>query len=207
MKSGVILAGGRSTRMGMDKCILTFQKKPMIYWPYVLLNGIVDEVIISIAEGKDTETIREFIGDDAIFVEDEKPNQGPLSGMYSSFKVAGGDYVAVIPCDSPLVHEDLYRRLFQIVEGGDAAVPKVANFYEPLHAVYKRDAMLNAIQRVFKEGELRPKATYEYLKVIPFKENEIRKFDPDLRSFFNINTSSDVALASDMFGSSRKNPR
>ncbi len=205
MKSGVILAGGRSTRMGVDKCTLLFQGKPLIYWPYILLDGMVDEIIISVAKGKDTEPLLRFLGDDVQFVEDEKPDMGPLSGIYSSFKKAKGEFVGVIPCDSPLVHEDLFKNLFEVAEGHDAAVPNVNDFYEPLHAVYKRTAMINAIEKVFAEGELRPKATYEFLDIVPLKEVEIKKFDRDLNSFFNINSFSDIAPASGLFRSSRKN--
>jgi molybdopterin-guanine dinucleotide biosynthesis protein A len=205
MRSGVILAGGRSTRMGIDKCTLLFQGKPLIYWPYILIKEIVDVIIISVAKGKDTGPLMRLLGDDVKFVEDEKPNMGPLSGIHSSFKEAKGEFVAVIPCDSPLVHEDLYTRLFEVAKGHDGAVPKVRSFYEPLHAVYKRSAMINAIEKVFAGGELRPKATYEFMEVVPLDEDEIKKFDPELHSFFNINSFSDIASASGIFISSRKN--
>jgi molybdopterin-guanine dinucleotide biosynthesis protein A len=205
MKTGVILAGGRSSRMGVDKCTILFQGKPLIYWPYVLLKDIVDEIIVSVSTGKDTEPLRRFLGDDIQYAEDEKPYLGPLSGIYSSFKMAQGEYIATIPCDSPLVHTDLYGQLFEKAKDFDAAVPMVRGFYETLYGVYKRDAMLKAIEKVFKDGELGPKATYEHLDVVALSEEEIMKFDPDLHSFFNINSFSDIACASGIFRSSRKN--
>ena len=193
--------------MGVDKCTLLFHGAPLIYWSYVLLKDLVDDIIISVAKGRDIESIRRFLGNDVRFAEDEKPNMGPLMGIYSSFKMAKGDYVAIVPCDSPLIVIDLYKRLFEIAKGYDAAVPMVSGFYEPLHGVYKRDAMVGAIRKVLQEGDLRPKATYVYLEVMTLSEDVIKKFDPDLYSFFNINSQSDIAFASGIFKSSRKNPR
>jgi molybdopterin-guanine dinucleotide biosynthesis protein A len=207
MRSGVILAGGKSSRMGIDKCTILFCGKPLIFWSYSNIKELVDEIILSVSKDKDTEPLIRLLGEDILFAEDEKPNIGPLSGLYSSIKKAKGDYIAVIPCDSPLVKIELYNRLFEIAKGSEGAVPKVGGYYEPLHGVYKRDAMLKAIEKVFEEGRKRPKDTYEYLDIIELTEEEIKTFDPDLHSFFNINSFADLASASGIFIRTRKNSK
>jgi molybdopterin-guanine dinucleotide biosynthesis protein A len=207
MKSGVILAGGKSSRMGVDKCTILFCGKPLIFWSYTKIKELVDEVILSVSQDRDTEPLIRLLGEDIQFAQDEKQDLGPISGIYSSFKMAKGDYIAVIPCDSPLVNEKIYYRLFEMAKGFDGAVPKVKGYFEPLHGVYKRDTMLGAIERVYDEGKIRPKDTYEYLDIIELSEEEIKKFDPDLDSFFNINSFADLASAAGIFISTRKNSK
>ena len=95
MKSGVILAGGKSTRMGIDKCTVLFCGKPLIYWPYAVLKDVTDEVILSLSMYGEKLPFKMLFGEGEIgVVRDEKPNLGPLSGMLSSFKKAKGEYVA-----------------------------------------------------------------------------------------------------------------
>lgn len=207
MNSGVILAGGKSSRMGVDKCGVLFCGKPLIFWSYTKIKDIVDEIIISIAEDKDTEPLARLLGEDIQFALDEKPNLGPLSGIYSSFKKAKGEYIAVIPCDSPLVKSKLYTKLFELALGYDGAVPIIGGYFEPLHGIYKRDTMLGAIEKVFDKGMARPKDTYEYLEIKGLHEKEIKTFDPELNSFFNINSFADLACASGIFIRTGKNSK
>jgi molybdopterin-guanine dinucleotide biosynthesis protein A len=193
--------------MGVDKCTILFCGKPLIFWSYTKIKDLVDQVIISVAKDKQTEPLVRLLGDDIQFAADERHNLGPLSGIYSSFKKAKGDYISVIPCDSPLVNIELYKRLFVLAQGYDGAVPKVGGYFEPLHSVYKRNTMLEAIEKVFEKGDARPKDTYEYLDILELSEEEIKTFDPDLISFSNINSFADLASASGIFIRTGKNSK
>ncbi len=119
MKSGVILAGGKSTRMGIDKCTVLFCGKPLIFWSYKALRDVADEVIISVSKGRESSPLETFFGGNVKIVRDEKPDLGPLSGMLSSFKKAKGEYVILTPCDSPLIKSELYLKLFEMVNESD----------------------------------------------------------------------------------------
>lgn len=198
MKSAVILAGGKSTRMEFDKCTTPFHGKPLLFWSYSVLNRIAEDVILSISGDRDEESLREFLGEGARFVRDEKTGQGPLYGMLLSFREARGDYVAVAPCDAPYIKHELYLRMFQIAEGADAAVPEVNGYWEPLHAVYRRKVMLEAIESVISEGGTRPKDTYKYLDINKLTQDEVETVDPELLSFVNINTLQNLESASDL---------
>jgi molybdopterin-guanine dinucleotide biosynthesis protein A len=198
MKSAVILAGGKSTRMGINKCTVLFHGKPLIYWPVTLLKDVVDEVIISVAMNNEASVLEDYFKDKVNIVNDERSDFGPLMGILSSFKRAKGEYIALAPCDSPLIPAKLYERLFDLATGYDGAVPFVNGFWEPLHGVYKRETMISAIEKVIQIGKARPIDTYEFLNIRKLSQDEIMAFDPELASFVNINFLGDLQKASGM---------
>jgi molybdopterin-guanine dinucleotide biosynthesis protein A len=198
MKSAVILAGGKSKRIGIDKCTVLFHGKPLIYWPVNILKEITDEVIISVSMNKDTTVLKNFFKDEVSIINDESSDYGPIEGILSSFKMAKGEYVALAPCDSPLILAELYRRLFELADGYDGAVPRVNGLWEPLHSVYRKEPMISAVEKAIKIGKNRPIDTYEYLNIKELSHDEIMQFDPSLASFVNINLLSDLQKASGM---------
>jgi molybdopterin-guanine dinucleotide biosynthesis protein A len=198
MKSAVILAGGKSTRMGINKCTVLFHGKPLIYWPISLLKEVVDEVIISVSMNNDASALKNYFKEDVSIINDEQSDFGPLMGILSSFRGAQGEFVALAPCDSPLIQVGLYERLFELARGNEGAVPMVNGFWEPLHGVYKRESMISAINKVIKNGKARPIDTYEFLNIQKLTQDEIMTFDPSLASFVNINFLSDLQKASGM---------
>jgi molybdopterin-guanine dinucleotide biosynthesis protein A len=203
MKSAVILAGGKSTRMGIDKCTVLFHGKPLIYWPVNVLNEVTDEVIISVSMTKDVIPLKNFFKDEVSIIKDERSDSGPIEGILSTFKMAKGEYIALSPCDSPLLCKELYLRLFDLADGCDGAVPMVNGFWEPLHGVYKKETMISAIEKIIEKGENRPIDTYEYLNIKKLTQDEIMQFDPELASFVNINFLSDLQKASGILQNQR----
>lgn len=203
MKSAVILAGGKSTRMGINKCTVLFHGKPLIYWPITLLKEVVDEIIISVSMNNDASALKNYFKDEVCIINDEQSDFGPLMGILSSFKKAKGEYVALSPCDSPLIPIELYKMLFDLADGNDGAVPMVNGFWEPLHSVYKKEPMISAIEKVVKMGKNRPIDTYEYLNIKQLTQDEIMQFDPNLTSFVNINFLSDLQKASGILKNKR----
>ncbi len=199
MKSAVILAGGESLRMGIDKCTVLFHGKPLIHWPYNVLVDITDEVIISVSMKKKTSSLLKFFEGNVKIVRDKKLDLGPISGLLSSFEKAKGDYVAVSPCDSPFIKRELYLRLFDLAMEADGAVPYVNGFWEPLHGVYKRGVMIKAIKKILSEGKNRPIDTYEYMNIKHLPKDEIMDFDPNMFSFVNVNSFQDLLWSSGIF--------
>lgn len=185
--------------MGIDKCTVLFHGKPLIYWSYIAMRDIADELIISVSMDSSPPPFNNVLGEDIKIVKDEKSDLGPISGLLASFKKAEGEYVAVAPCDTPFVKTELYQRLFELAKKSDGAVPEVKGYWEPLHGVYRRKALIKAIKSAFAEGKTRPKDTYRYLKLTKLEETKIKSFDPELRSFVNINSLQDLAKASDEF--------
>jgi molybdopterin-guanine dinucleotide biosynthesis protein A len=184
--------------MEFDKCTVLFHGKPLMFWSYSVLRTLAEDVLFSISTDRDEGPLREFLGDEVRFVRDKRAGLGPLFGMSLSFKEAKGEYVAVAPCDAPFIRPELYLRLFQLAEGADAAVPEVNGYWEPLHAVYERRAMLKAIEKAISEGGTRPKDTYGYLDIAKLTQEEIKTVDPELLSFVNINTIQNLENASSL---------
>lgn len=198
MKSAVILAGGQSQRMGINKCTLLFFEEPLIYWPFNVLRNIADEVIVSVSTEEDIIGLEDLLGDITL-VQDEKPKSGPISGILTSFNEVKGEYVAISPCDTPFIKGELFERLFERAEGYDGAVPEINGYWEPLHAVYRRKSMIKAINKVLADGKKSPQGTYKHLDIQKLREEEIKEFDSELLSFFNINSKQDLEKASEIF--------
>ena len=191
MRSGVVLAGGKSTRMLAEKGLISLKGKPLILWVMEELSKVVDEIIVSVSSSPSSELLK-VLGPSVIVIKDERPEMGPVEGLYSSFLTAKGDYVAVAPCDSPFIKKEIYDLLFTKAKHKDGAVPVEGKFYEPLHAVYRREPFLSSLHRVIVEGKSKPIDTYCYLELEFVKKSEIQEIDPTLLSFTNINTNDDM---------------
>ena len=194
MRSGVLLTGGKSTRMGAEKSLVLLREKPLVQWVFEEISEVVDEVLVSISTTPSSKLLKILIPS-TIIVKDVTPGMGPIEGLLLSFKKAKGEYVAVAPCDTPFIKKELYNLLYRKANGKDGAVPVVNGFYEPLHAVYRRDAFLHAIEKVISSGKSKPIDAYQYLDLEYFSEDALTKIDPNLESFMNINTLSDMKKA------------
>lgn len=195
MKSGIVLAGGKSSRFGKDKALIQLQSKPLVEWVMEAIAKVVDEVILSLSSGSESYNFMKGFGTKVRIVMDTKPGLGPISGLYSSFREAKGDYVAVAPCDSPFIQPELYTLLFNKAEGHDGAVPFINNFWEPLHAVYRRKQFIVGIENALSAGKTRPVDTYPYLNIIKVNQEEVKNVDAKSLSFININTRDDLLKA------------
>jgi len=192
MKSGVILAGGKNRRMGLDKCMLEFKGKPLIMYSEAALRINVDEILVSVSQERDTAPLIKLLGEDIVLVIDEDKYLGPVHGMLSAFRRAKGDYVAVAPCDSPFIKPEFYKMLFELVQNYDGVVPMINNHWEPLHAVYERKKTISAIEQILSEGYNKPIDTYSILNIRKISLEEIVTFCEEFTSFFNINTKNDM---------------
>jgi molybdopterin-guanine dinucleotide biosynthesis protein A len=128
------------------------------------------------------------------FVYDEIRDIGPLAGVQASLKAARGEYVAIVACDMPFLSGRAIGLLFEKAEGHDAAVPVQKNgFLEPLHAVYRREPMLRAVERSIGRNESRISAPLSHLEDVAFVPvEELEKADPGLRTLLNVNRAEDL---------------
>ncbi|MGZ7159965.1 MAG: molybdenum cofactor guanylyltransferase, partial [Methanobacterium sp.] len=146
MKSIIILCGGRSTRMGKDKCSLLFKWKPMILHVYDEVKDIADGIIIIL---RDLEQVNEYgkllkVEKNTVIVTDESKDQGPLVGIFSGLSNIKSDKALVLPCDSPYISKEFIFKMFKFMDGSgfDAVVPLWDDGHiEPLHSIYKKDTL------------------------------------------------------------------
>jgi molybdopterin-guanine dinucleotide biosynthesis protein A len=194
MRSGLILAGGRSTRFGgEEKSLKLVGGKRMICRVIYALSGVVDELIISVRDERQRDILFPFISGHE-FVYDEVQGIGPLSGVYAGLSLAEGDYIVIVACDMPLINRDAIELLFEKAEGHDAAVPgHEGGLIEPLHAVYKKEPMLRAVKESIAAGEKKISAPLKRLKDVVYVPDDVmRKVDPELDTYLNVNRAEDM---------------
>jgi molybdopterin-guanine dinucleotide biosynthesis protein A len=186
--TAIVLAGGRSSRMGTPKALLPFDNEPLIVHIVATLQQVFAEVVVVAAPDQDLPSMSVKL------VRDEVPWQGPVGGIYYGLTAAGRDACFVTSCDSAFLNIDLVLYLVSQLPEHDVVVPHWQGRFQPMQAVYRRSvSSLLAAQLV--RGELRPVHLFDKVRTRRVDEDEIRRFDPEGSSFFNMNTPEDYAEA------------
>ena len=197
-RSAVVLAGGRGRRMGMvEKALLEFEGKTIIERLLESLFRVVDEVILSVRDSAQKEKFRQvlekFPAREIRFCFDTLEDAGPLEGIRAGLLESRSEYSFVCAGDMPFVNFRVVDLLFEKANGHDAALPRWEDRkFEPLHAVYSKK-LIPEIEKAFEKGRcsvLTP--VFEMQDVVFVEISEIRKLDPELRTFANINTVDDM---------------
>lgn len=186
--SGVVLAGGRSSRLGRNKAFLDFAGQPLIARMAAMLRPLVREVIIVANEPEPYRPYADRV------VADVLPGLGPLGGIYAGLLAAGGRAALFAGCDLPFVPAALFERLGREVGEADAAVPFANGEYEPLVAAYSR-ACLPAVEEAMVAGRRRVVSFYAGVRLAVLAEQEVRAFGDPKTLFFNINSEDDYRRA------------
>jgi molybdopterin-guanine dinucleotide biosynthesis protein A len=191
MVSCIIVAGGKSERMGRDKKFIELEGKPFLHHSIETARKIADDIIIVVGSKKQEEETRRMT--DLEVVTDEEPGRGPIMGIYTGLKRCRGEYAAVLPTDTPLMKPEIFMHMIKGCQGWDAVIPRDGEHLEPLHAVYRVKAMIEACKRTMKEGK---SSSYlaagrlERVKFIPIQDFKI--YDKNLLTFRSINTPKEL---------------
>ncbi|MCL4545720.1 MAG: molybdenum cofactor guanylyltransferase [Chloroflexi bacterium] len=183
--SGIILAGGRSRRFGQDKCLAEIGGQPLLGHVVRALSPLVDEIIV-VGHIQLLPLPVRLIGDAV-------PGLGPLQGLIGGLSAAAHEWSIVVACDMPLLNGDILRHMVAHRYGYDAVVPHLDR-PQPLYALYHRRC-LPLLQQQLAAGDLRLTDVLARLHVRWVDEHDLRRFDPDLRSFGSINTPGEAAVA------------
>lgn len=183
-----MLAGGRSSRMGTPKALLPFDGEPLIVHIVRRLERLCSEIVVVAAPEQELPPLP------ATLVRDEVAFQGPVGGITYGLGAAHGDVCFVTSCDSAFLNTALVAHLLDEMTGFDVVVPHWQDRLEPLHAVYRR-SVLPLLREQLARQELRPVYLFDKVRTRRIDEDEIRQFDPEGLSFFNMNTPEDYAAA------------
>lgn len=186
-RSAIILAGGKNTRMGINKAFLKVNQTKIIDYQVDTLRSLCDEVIIVTNKPEDFE----YLG--VSLIEDLIKDRGPLSGIYSGLSVATSPYALVMACDMPYLDRKLIEFMFKECSGYDAVVPVSNRHLQPLHAIYSKNCLKPIIASV-ENLTLKVSSFYNQVSVRYISETEIKNFVNPERAFFNINTPDDLRL-------------
>jgi len=196
--SAVILAGGRSSRMGRDKGALAFGGVTILERIVRELGRHFEEIIIVAAPPERAQASEPFaicLPSGVTLLHDETPYQGPVGALARGLEHARHTIVFACSWDLPLIKGKVARALCDMAFGYEAAIPEAGGRLQPLHAAYGREAAVGALQAMEAEGERRLTALALRLRIRRVSEAEIRPLDPELLSLLNVNTPEDYARA------------
>lgn len=174
-------------RMGTDKALLRLGGETLLSRAVASLVGLTDEVFVvgrEVVEG--SLPVRA--------VPDARPGAGSLGGVYTALLAMHGSRCLVVGCDMPFLNRRLLAYMLDLSAGYDLVIPRLDDCFEPLHAVYAR-ACLEPIRGLLDKGELRILDFFAQVRVRYVGREEIAVFDPELLSFFNVNTPEQLQKA------------
>jgi molybdopterin-guanine dinucleotide biosynthesis protein A len=189
--SAIILAGGRSIRLGRDKAFLEVNDRPLVERIVDTVAQLSDEVIIV---ANDVDAYEQF---EALVVPDVYPGTAALGGVFSGLKAAGNRHALVVACDMPFLSLSLLRYMRSLATAYDVVIPRLGKLTEALHAIYSQDC-LPFIEGQLLARDLKISNLFGHVRVRYVDQEEIDLFDPDHLSFFNINTEADLVRAREM---------
>lgn len=192
--SAVILAGGLSTRFGgRNKALIEWNGRPLLAHIRQACGDLFEEILLV------TNTPACFASWDMTLVTDLFTQRSSLTGIHAGLFYAEHPLVFVTACDTPLLQSALIRRLLSAARDDiDVVIPQVAEGLEPLCALYSRRC-LEPITHRLRRGDYRIRSFFQRMQVRRVEESVLRRADPDLRSFFNINTPEDLEEARRLF--------
>jgi molybdopterin-guanine dinucleotide biosynthesis protein A len=188
-----IQAGGQSSRMGEDKALKTFLGRPLIQRVIDRLTPVADEIIVT------TNRPEDYLFLNLRLFTDLKPGRGALGGLYTAIASASHPIVAVVACDMPfassMLIETASRLLVHAERAADVVIAKSDQGYEPLHAVYRRETCLPAIEAAIEVDQWKVIAWFPQVNVRVLSQEEIKRADPRELAFWNVNTPEEFAKA------------
>jgi molybdopterin-guanine dinucleotide biosynthesis protein A len=183
--TGVILSGGKNTRMGENKAFLRVGGERLIDRTVRLFRRIFQEVIIV------TTSPLDYIDQEAIIVTDILPEKGALGGLYTGLFYATDEYIFLAACDMPFLNMAFMEYMVPQATGYDIVVPAPPDGLQPLHAIYARRC-LPAIRVRLDRNRLQIKGFYPGHHLLKISPEVLDAFDPEGRMFLNVNTPEEL---------------
>ena len=190
--TGVIQAGGKSTRMGgRPKALMELGGRRIIDRVVEVLRVVTRDVLLV------TNTPELYATLGLPMVPDVFPDHGSLGGIYSGLKAAPGDAAFTVACDMPFLMPEVARLVIDRAGEADVVVPKIGEQFETLHACYAK-ACLAPIESRLREGRLKIVGFFDEVRVLAIPEAEVARFrEPEL-VFMNVNTPEELARAREL---------
>lgn len=186
--TGIILAGGESKRMGQDKSFLKVGEKTIIERTIVTLSKVFEDILIVTNSPDRYKSLGCRVCTDII------PGKNSLGGIYTGLEVAPTEHSFFAACDMPFLNESLIKYLARFIKDFDVVIPKPANAFEPLHAVYSK-ACIPYIKQQIEEDNLCVFDFFPFVKVKEIGDGELDLLDPEKTAFLNVNTKEDLQKA------------
>jgi molybdopterin-guanine dinucleotide biosynthesis protein A len=185
--TGIILAGGMSSRMGKDKGLVLFKGKPLIEYALSIMKNVSAEILIS-TNNPDYDYLK------IPLVKDTYNNIGPMGGIHSCLLKSKSEWNCILSCDMPLVKPELFQYLMQFSENAWVVLPTTDGIHpEPMCGIYNRKVLPLMEQFINARNYKLP----DLFRSIPFKmiliSNELDFYSDDL--FMNLNSLEEIKSA------------
>lgn len=227
--TGIVLAGGKSTRLGFDKTLLKIGNIPLFIDTAIKLSFFCNEIIISSSQenftaiSKELKKFKKYLKEyklentkipqiditiDIEYAGEIKlQNAGPLKGIYSALRESENYYCLVCASDMPFLSYNMIETLVTCAETAetkkDIIVLKTKKGFEALSAIYSRKC-IKIIEEHLKEGIFKVSDIFPYINILVLGEDTMRQHGIDELNFFNINTISDYALLQTRYNSHKE---
>jgi len=190
--SAIILSGGESKRFGQDKGLFKVFQKPLISFVIEKVKPFINELLI-VTKRRSANTYSSLFPSTRILV-DEYDSQGALAGIATGLRHARGTYSYVLPNDTPLLSDKVLALLRDSSHDHDAVIPRWPSGYlEPLQAIYQTQAAARAALLSTEEENFRLRNMISHLDDVKYISTvTLEQYDPNLRTFFNINQVDDL---------------
>lgn len=190
--SVLVLAGGRSSRMGRDKAFLPLGGRPLVEHVLDRVRPLSDDVLLVVRE------VAPFRHLPFRLVEDQPGPRGALTGLVSGLRQARYEWALAVACDMPFLNPRLIRHMADLAPGHDVVIPQVGGLLEPLHTFYRRTC-LGPMEDLLRRGEQKVIAFFPQVRVRVVEEGEMEALDPGHLSFWNLNTPEDWEKAQRLY--------
>ena len=191
--TGVVLAGGRSTRMGTNKALLEFDGVRLIERLVETLRPLFPEIAIVANDAEPYADLGVPVWPDRI------PGKGSLGGIYTAVYHSMFPQTFCIACDMPFPNPTVIGLLRDLAPGSDVVVPRTSDGYQPLHAVYSKTC-LPAMEAMIHADRLKIDGLFPTVRLRTVEEHELRPLDPALLCFVNVNTQEELEAAARLAG-------
>jgi len=198
--AGIVLCGGRSTRMGTSKALLPFGPETMLQRVVRLLGTVASPLVVVAAPEQELPALPDSVA----VSRDEREGRGPLEGLRAGLKAlpAGVEAAYVTSCDVPLLVPPFVERMVELLGDHDIAVMEIDGFAHPLSAVY-RASTLPHVEALLAADRLRPAFLFDAVKTRRVQPAEMRTVDAELLTLRNLNTPEDYREALEAAGLNR----
>jgi molybdenum cofactor guanylyltransferase len=194
---GIVLCGGKSSRMGQPKAWLSFDGETMLQRVVRIMGEVLDPVAVVAAEEQELPELPA----DVTIVRDEIEGRGPLQGLAAGFTALEGkvESVYLSSCDVPFLRREFVERVVSLSSGATNArqeiiVPRIGDRFHPLAAVYKV-SVLPHVQQMLASGVFRLTSLLDIVPTRIIEPHELADVDPEFESLRNLNTPEEYRNA------------
>ncbi len=199
--TGIVLAGGRSRRLGRDKAVESIAGQALISRVLESLSHVAQELVVVVNNHEREAELP--LPDSVVTAVDIYPDTGSLGGIFTGLSASSNQWGFVVACDMPFLNLELLEYLLSLRGGHDLVVPVIDHRPEPTHAAYSK-VCLPAIETRLKVNDLKIAKFFDDVRAKYVTQRRVEEIDPGGLSFFNINTEEDLTRARMLAGGGAK---